>query len=108
MSIYSKTERSYRKRLKLAYDEAITKQSGTITPLQGGVVNTAALGAFVRQQRKDRRLTQIDVAELAEVSDRFLRELEHGKPTVEIGKVIDVLAVLGYDLEPVVHRGSAL
>ena len=39
-------------------------------------MDIAALGAFVRQQRKDRGLTQLDVAELAEVSDRFLRELE--------------------------------
>lgn len=66
------------------------------------------LGAFVRTQRKERRLTQLEVAELADVSDRFLRELEHGKPTAEIGKVMDVLAVLGYDLEPVVHRGDLL
>ncbi|MDK8241876.1 helix-turn-helix transcriptional regulator [Corynebacterium coyleae] len=66
------------------------------------------LGAFVRAQRKERRLTQLEVAELADVSDRFLRELEHGKPTAEIGKVMEVLAVLGYDLEPVVHRGDLL
>lgn len=66
------------------------------------------LGAFVRTQRKERRLTQLEVAELADVSDRFLRELEHGKPTAEIGKVMEVLAVLGYDLEPVVHRGDLL
>ncbi|HJE84324.1 MAG TPA: helix-turn-helix transcriptional regulator [Corynebacterium amycolatum] len=70
-------------------------------------METATLGAFVRQQRKHRGLTQLDVAELVKVSDRFLRELEHGKPTAENGKVIDVLAVLGYDLEPVVHRGGA-
>lgn len=67
-----------------------------------------ALGRFVRAQRKERRLTQLEVAELADVSDRFLRELEHGKPTAEIGKVIEVLAVLGYDLEPVVHKGDLL
>lgn len=66
------------------------------------------LGAFVRAQRKESRLTQLEVAELADVSDRFLRELEHGKPTAEIGKVMEVLAVLGYDLEPVVHRGDLL
>lgn len=70
-------------------------------------METATLGAFVRQQRKHRGLTQLDVAELVKVSDRFLRELEHGKPTAENGKVIDVLAVLGYGLEPVVHRGGA-
>ena len=67
-----------------------------------------ALGSFVRTQRKERRLTQLEVAELADVSDRFLRELEHGKPTAEIGKVIEVLAVLGYDLEPVVHGGAGV
>lgn len=67
-----------------------------------------ALGSSVRTQRKERRLTQLEVAELADVSDRFLRELEHGKPTAEIGKVIEVLAVLGYDLEPVVHGGGGV
>lgn len=71
-------------------------------------VDIEALSSFVRAQRKGRRLTQLEVAELADVSDRFLRELEHGKPTAEIGKVIDVLAVLGYDLEPVVHRADEL
>ncbi|WP_246821113.1 helix-turn-helix transcriptional regulator [Corynebacterium sp. HMSC067D03] len=71
-------------------------------------VDIEGLGAFVRAQRKERRLTQLEVAELADVSDRFLRELEHGKPTAEIGKVIEVLAVLGYDLEPVVHKGDLL
>lgn len=66
------------------------------------------IGAFVRAKRKERGLTQVEVAELADVSDRFLRELEHGKPSAEIGKVIDVLAVLGFDLEPVVHRSDPL
>mgnify|MGYP001940325213 CR=1 FL=1 len=71
-------------------------------------MNIQALGNFVRAQRKEWRLTQLEVAELADVSDRFLRELEHGKPTAEIGKVIEVLAVLGFDLEPVVHTADEL
>ncbi len=71
-------------------------------------MDTASLGEFVRAQRKARRLTQLDVAELAGVSDRFLREVEHGKPSAEIGKVIDVLAVLGYELQPVAHRPDLL
>ena len=66
------------------------------------------IGAFVRAKRKELRLTQLEVAALADVSDRFLRELEHGKPSVEIGKVIDVMAVLGFDLEPVVRRTESL
>lgn len=71
-------------------------------------MDTASLGEFMREQRKVRRLTQLDVAELAGVSDRFLREVEQGKPTAEIGKVIDVLAVLGYELKPVAHRRDLL
>lgn len=66
------------------------------------------IGAFVRAQRKELRPTQLEVEELADVSDRFLRDLEHGKPSAEIGKVIDVLAVLGFALEPVVRRSKPL
>lgn len=72
------------------------------------LVDVEEIGAFVRAKRKELRLTQLEVAELADVSDRFLRDLEHGKPSAEISKVIDVLAVVGFDLEPVVHRGDAL
>lgn len=71
-------------------------------------MDVEGIGAFVRAKRKELRLTQLEVAELAKVSDRFLRDLEHGKPSAEIGKVIDVLAVLGFDLEPVVRRGDPL
>lgn len=71
-------------------------------------MDVARLGAFVRSQRKERGLTQLDLCELAGVSDRFLRELEHGKTSAEVGKVIAVLAVLGFDLEPVVHRSDGL
>lgn len=71
-------------------------------------MDVEGIGAFVRAKRKELRLTQLEVAELAKVSDRFLRELEHGKPSAEIGKVIDVVAVLGFDLEPVVRKTESL
>lgn len=69
-------------------------------------MDVAELGEFVRAQRKRVQLTQVELAELAGVSDRFLRELEKGKPTAEVGKVMIVLATLGYDLAPQVHRGD--
>lgn len=71
-------------------------------------MDTGSRGLFVRTQRKHLRLTQLEVAELPDVSDRFIRELEKGKSTAEIGKVIGVLGVLGYDLEPVPHRNDSL
>lgn len=72
----------------------------------GGQVDTSALGAFIRVRRKENGLTQKDLADLSGVSDRFVRELEKGKSSAEIGRVAEVLATLGYDLEPVIHQGG--
>ncbi|MCP1387701.1 helix-turn-helix transcriptional regulator [Corynebacterium sp. TA-R-1] len=66
----------------------------------------AQLGEIIRAERRARGLTQLDLAELAEVSDRFVRELEKGKATAELGKTMAVFAVLGFDLVPVVHQGE--
>lgn len=68
-------------------------------------MDVTELGEFVRISRKNKGLTQQDLADLSGVSDRFVREMEKGKPSAEIGKVIAVLATLGFDLEPVIHRG---
>lgn len=68
-------------------------------------MDVTELGEFVRINRKDKGLTQQDLADLSGVSDRFVRDMEKGKPSAEIGKVIAVLAILGFDLEPVIHRG---
>lgn len=60
----------------------------------------------MRLQRRAKGLTQLDLADLAGVSDRFVREVEKGKATAELGKTIAVFAVLGYDLVPLVHKGT--
>ncbi|WP_428040612.1 hypothetical protein [Devosia psychrophila] len=36
---------------------------------------------------------------MAGVGRRFLSELENGKPTAEIGKVLQVLTALGIDMQ---------
>ncbi|MDK8449996.1 type II toxin-antitoxin system Y4mF family antitoxin [Corynebacterium mastitidis] len=64
---------------------------------------TTTLGTFARENRKALRLNQQEVADLAEVSERFVREFEAGKETVQLNKVIAVLRVLGFDLIPQVH-----
>jgi len=38
------------------------------------------------------------------VGERFLREHEHGKPTLETGRVIQVLTGLGIDLSATVRK----
>lgn len=58
----------------------------------------ASLGAAVRARRRELALTQAQLADLAGVGLAFLYELERGKPTVRLDKVLAVLGVLGLEL----------
>lgn len=62
------------------------------------------LGASVRHRRKELGLLQSELADLAGVSERFVREVEHDKSTVRLDKVQQLLATLGLRLE--VTRGG--
>lgn len=55
----------------------------------------AQLGEGLRERRRTLGLTQEEVAELAETTQRFVSTLETGKQTVRLDKVIDVANVLG-------------
>lgn len=57
--------------------------------------NAGALANAIRSARKDHGLTQAELAGLSGTGTRFVNELEHGKPTVSLTKVLAVLAVLG-------------
>lgn len=61
------------------------------------------LGKLIREVRKSQDMTQEDVTGLAGFGNRFIIDLEHGKETVQMQKVIDILGLLG--LELVVRRG---
>jgi HTH-type transcriptional regulator / antitoxin HipB len=56
------------------------------------------LGSVVRARRRALRLSQAELCDLAGVGLAFLYELEHGKPTVRLDKVVAVLSVLGLEL----------
>lgn len=63
------------------------------------VIHTSVeLGAIVREQRKRLALKQLDVAGLGNTGNRFIVELENGKPTLQLQKVLDVMALLGLEL----------
>lgn len=61
--------------------------------------DSIALGRQIRDRRRSLHLTQDDLAELAGASPRFVRALEGGKPGVQMNKVLDVLDVLGLEIE---------
>lgn len=56
------------------------------------------LGDDIRERRRQLGLRQRDLADLAGASERFIRELEHGKATVRLDKVRAVLDALGLEL----------
>ncbi|QKC89648.1 transcriptional regulator [Mesorhizobium sp. NZP2234] len=67
--------------------------------LQGSTITSPAdLGRLVRAARKRRDFSQQQFADLAGVGRRFLSELENGKPTLELGKVLKVAGAAGITL----------
>lgn len=70
---------------------------GTALPL-GKVGSLADLAAAIRMRRKELNLTQADLAGVAGVGNRFIVDLEKGKPTLQIDKVMTVLSLLGLEL----------
>lgn len=66
-----------------------------------------ALGELIRQERKNQKLTQEELASLAGVGMRFIRELEHGKESCRIGLAIQVMQTLGLSIT-VYGRGEGL
>ena len=65
----------------------------------------ATIGLAIETERKKRQLTQTQLAELSNTSINFVSQVESGKTTAQIGKVIDLLKTLGLQL--VIEKGSA-
>ena len=60
------------------------------------------IGRIVRQARKHAGLRQAQAAALCGVGTRFLSDLENGKSTLHLGKVLQVLK--GFGLRVIIKR----
>ncbi len=81
-------------------------------PEFGRIITAKDLGALIRSFRKSNQFTLERVSGLTNVSMRFLSELERGKETAELGKVLILLNRLGLDvmIQPrgyTVHKDSS-
>lgn len=56
------------------------------------------IGCYIRKVRKELNVTQKDLALTAGTGLRFIIDLENGKPTCQIGKTLQVLQVLGVQI----------
>jgi len=60
--------------------------------------SSVELGAVIREQRKRLALKQLDLAGLGNTGNRFIVDLENGKPTVQLQKALDLMDLLGLEV----------
>ena len=62
------------------------------------------LAAFVKEKRKNTKLTQSEFAERAGVALTVIRKIEQGDLRLNLEKVNQVLKMFGHELAPVSQR----
>lgn len=77
-----------------AQDLPIGHSTDAETPIRSSV----ELGVVIREQRKRLALKQLDLAGLGNTGNRFIVDLENGKPTVQLQKVLDLMDLLGLEV----------
>jgi y4mF family transcriptional regulator len=77
-----------------AQDLPLGHSTGSETPIRSSV----ELGVVIREQRKRLALKQLDLAGLGNTGNRFIVDLENGKPTVQLQKVLDLMDLLGLEV----------
>ncbi|MFE4543631.1 type II toxin-antitoxin system Y4mF family antitoxin [Arthrobacter sp. NPDC056727] len=67
----------------------------------------AQLAAAVRARRTALRLSQQDLADMAGVSERFVRFVERGKPSLRMDTLLALLGTLGLELRLATRTSAA-
>lgn len=63
------------------------------------VSTTSDIGNLLRERREELHLTQKEIAEKLGVSRKWYIEMEQGKPTIELYRVLDVFWALDLTLQ---------
>lgn len=67
-------------------------------------MDSKAIGNAIRHRRKSIKVTQYDLAEIAEVSQRTLRDIEKGIANPELQTLLNICSVLGMKIKIEVMR----
>lgn len=59
------------------------------------ILDVISLGSAIKERRKELNYTQKFLSEVTGLSSSFISDLEHGKKTTEIGKVLFLINTLG-------------
>ncbi len=71
-----------------------------------GSKSTSVIAQCIRRERKEQKISQSELAHLAGVSLNFVSQLESGKPSVHLDKLLSVLTVLGLELTIAYGKGG--
>ena len=63
------------------------------------IMTARDFGQCIKATRKKSKITQTDLAAASGVGERFIRELEKGKPSCQLDKALRVARMLGIRLE---------
>ncbi len=69
-------------------------------------MNMREVGQIVAHERKKQGVTQLELSQVADVGRRFVVDLEAGKPTLQAGKLLKVLSVLGVEVKLMIPEGK--
>lgn len=75
---------------------------------QSSASHTLRLAAIVRTRRRGLHLSQGEVADLAQCSERAVRDLEHGAGMPRLDTVLQILGALGLGLEVINGSGELI
>ena len=78
-------------------EDGMGKTSENMQPF-GRIETAKDIGQAVRRKRKEQGVLQEKAAGLSGVGTKFLSQLENGKETAEIGKILQVLRTLGLEI----------
>ena len=70
-------------------------------------MDSTSIGLIVRRERKAQKLKQAELAAVSGVGIRFIVDLEAGKPTLQLEKVLRVITTLGCDIAITPPAGGA-
>lgn len=60
--------------------------------------SAADVGRLIKAERKRQKLSQLQLAGLANTGIRFISDLENGKGTVQLQKLLAVISALGLSM----------
>ncbi len=75
--------------------------------MQTPVPTSTELGLLIRAVRRSSGVRIDDLAATAGLSKQFVQDVEHGKPTVQMGLVLKLLAELGMPLNVDIPTAAA-